>query len=326
MSTGIRNRPWSLLVLPIATYAVSYGYLAWYHGRVLLANTVIHENGRYTLAETTFYAPHFLGHILVLVTVALLMVGSYSSLTAVLPSVSARTALRAAGALTVLLAASTVLAIGHWGAAETWEFVSQLRQRPDLLEPGGSWLLHLPSTLSLFAGTPLFVLAVLWFFDRPAATRADGRIAFGLAAVLVVAVTWVVVPRPVATAALVLRDPRYLAHGVRELVTFALIYFPLPLAFWLSRSPEQRGFRWSRSLVLTVVVLGAVFTGALAYQVLVPLERGVSELAQHPDFAPDGMLSIPYLLASHFFEHFLDSLFFALLCVLILSPRPDTRR
>jgi hypothetical protein len=28
------------------------------------------------------------------------------------------------------------LSIGHWGAAETWEFVNQPRQRPDLLEPG----------------------------------------------------------------------------------------------------------------------------------------------------------------------------------------------
>jgi hypothetical protein len=169
-------------------------------------------------------------------------------------------------------------------------------------------------------------LAVLWFNDRPANPGGGGRAALVLAALTVIIVTWLVVPRPLATVATALRDPRYLAYGARELATFALIYFPLPLAFRLSRPSGHRGFHWSRPLAVTAAILGAVFAGALAWQVVVPLERGISELAQHPDFAPDGMLSIPYLLASHFFEHFLDSLFFTLLCVLILSSRSKAHR
>jgi len=167
MIDRLRHRPLTLLLVPVATYAVSYIYLAWYHGDAFLIGTVIHESGRYTLAENTFYAPHFLGHIPVLVTLALLMVGSYRGLTPSPPASSRREIVLAAAAMVLLLGGSLVLSLAHWGVTETWEFICQQRQRPDLLVPGGSWLLHLPSTISLCFGLPLFVLAVRWFYRRP---------------------------------------------------------------------------------------------------------------------------------------------------------------
>ncbi len=72
-------------------------------------------------------------------------------------------------------------------------------------------------------------------------------------------------------------------------------------------------------LALVPVITYAVSYLYLAWYHRTPflLEHGVGDLTQRPDFARDGGLSVPYLLASHFFEHFLDSLFFAALCVLI---------
>lgn len=318
MMANWRRHPGLLALLPLITYAISYLYLAWYHGTPLLLGTVVHESGRYTLVENTLYAPHFLGHIPVLVTLALLMAGSYRSL-AFLPEKSKpRDRARTAGVLVVFLAGSFALSISHWGGAETWEFLTQQRQRPDLLVPGGSWLLHLPSTLALVFGLPLTVIAARWFFDRPTEVGTGGAMVFLLGIVSIIGITLVVVPQPWITAITILGDPRYLGHGVRELATFPLTYFPLPLAWWFTRENAAPGFRWDRALVVTVLLISLAFTGIIAYEVIVPLKHGVGELTQRPGFALHDGLSIPYLLSSHFFEHFLDTIFFTLLCLLLI--------
>ena len=46
------------------------------------------------------------------------------------------------------------------------------------------------------------------------------------------------------------------------------------------------------------------------HQASVSLSHGVGNLAQERAFARGGPLGIPYLLASRYFEHFLDTIFF----------------
>jgi hypothetical protein len=258
------------------------------------------------------------------VTVALLLVGAYRSLSSSPPAASARELVVAVIGLALVVGGSLALSAAHWGAAETWEFVAQQRQRPDLLVSGGSWLLHLPSTISLVLGLPLYVLANLWFFRRRAVLSSSGAVLFVLGVLSIIVATAITVPDPVTTTTAVFCDPRYLGHSVRELATFSLTYFPIPLAWWLFVSPDGNGSRWSPRLLTATAATAGLFTIALAYQVVVPLEHGVGELAQSPEFAHGGRLSIGYLLASHFFEHFLDTLFFALLCV-ILAATPSRR-
>ncbi len=48
-----------LLAPPTAYLAISYGYLAAWHGDLWLWNTVVHENGRLTLLGSLFYFDHF---------------------------------------------------------------------------------------------------------------------------------------------------------------------------------------------------------------------------------------------------------------------------
>ena len=57
----------------------------------------------------------------------------------------------------------------------------------------------------------------------------------------------------------------------------------------------------------------------LVYAIVVPLGAGIDGLTQRPDFAHEGRLSIAYLLASHSFEHVLDTLFLALLSLLLMT-------
>jgi hypothetical protein len=64
--------------------------------------------------------------------------------------------------------------------------------------------------------------------------------------------------------------------------------------------------------------LAVLFAVAFAYQVVVSLGHDIGALAQQPSFAEGGRLGVPYLLASHFFEHVLDSLFFTLVTLLLV--------
>jgi hypothetical protein len=124
-------------------------------------------------------------------------------------------------------------------------------------------------------------------------------------------------------------DPRYLAHSVRELATFPLTYYPIPLAVLLWRERPLAEHPVSRRLPEAVIATAAVvFVVGFLVQVRVSLANHVGSLAQRPAFARGGELSIPYLLASHYFEHVLDSIFFALLTLLLVawaSRRPKVK-
>lgn len=311
--------PRVLLAVPAAAYLLSYLELAVYHRTAWLWDTVVHENGRYTLLETTLYASHFLGHVPVLLTISLAAAGSWRAMSPpVATAPSRRRTVALATALIVLLVGSAVLAVTHFGADDTLAFVRQLRQRPDLDVRGGSWNLHLGSTMLQLALIPGVVWLVRRLWARPVVPSRDGGLLLAAAAVLVVAVTIAANDDPAAALVTAWTDPRYLAHSVRELLTFPVTYYPIPLAFLLAAegrvaAPAPR----SRRLDAVVLLLLAAFAAAFAYQAVVPLAGGIGELAQRPTFAHGGRLSIPYLLASHAFEHVLDSVFFTLLTLLL---------
>lgn len=312
-----RLDPLWLLLVPVATYILSYAWLAAYHRRAQLLGTIVHESGRYTLLETVLYASHFLGHVPVQVVAALLLVGSFACLggTAVVERRAIR--LSAATAL-LLLAGAALLGIVHFGADDTLAFIGQQKQQPDLYVEGGAWNLHLPSTLLLFALTPVYVAVVRRLLGRPVRWSRRGLAWLGAAAAAVAVVTWWANSDPAGAVVVALTDPRYAAHGLRELVTFALLWFPLPLAVLLRREPAApREEAPPGRLPAALLVLAVLLAGATLAQTVWVLGHGVGELAQKPEFARSGTLGIPYLLASHTFEHVLDTLLFTALCVLM---------
>jgi hypothetical protein len=156
-------------------------------------------------------------------------------------------------------------------------------------------------------------------FARPVVWSRHGLSLVAAAAAVAIGMTWLVNPAPLAAVAGVWRDPRYLAHSVRELVTFPLTYYPLALAVLLSGEAEARRDRRAVSRPdLAIGALAALFAVAFAYQVVVSLGHDIGALAQQPSFAEGVRLGIPYLLASHFFEHCLDSVFFTLVTLLLV--------
>jgi hypothetical protein len=311
--------PRLLLLLPAAVYLTSYAYLALDHGRAWLWSTPVHESGRYSLLETTFYASHFLGHVPVLLTVVLLAAGSWRSMSPPSLSPVRRGRALAVAGLGLLVSGSLALAIGHFGLDDTLAFILQRRQRPDDIVAGGSWNLHLPSTLLQFALIPVAVFLARLAFARPVVWSRRGLVLLAGAAAVAVGMTCLVNRDPVAAVAGVWRDPRYLAHSVRELVTFPLTYYPLALAVLLSGEAPLRRERPAVSAPnLLIGALAALFAAGFLFQVTVSLGHDIGALAQQPSFAEGGRLAIPYLLASHFFEHFLDSVFFTLVTLLLV--------
>ena len=335
-----RNLLW---IIPGSVYSVSYLYLAVYHQDAFLFDNLVHEGGTHTLLESIFYFSHFLGHVPVVTVLALLFTGTFLSLSAhgAAPSpqpppsrgggdqfppplggrvrvggkhLKHKSALLLAS-IAALLVVSFVLSLSVFGADETLAFILQQKQGVDIYQTGGSWNLHLPSTVSLFFFIPVFIFTTNLLFGSGNAPNPSGRgyLISGFALFLLVTIL-ANLKEPTAPFTL-WADPRYLAHGVRELMTFPLTYFPIPLYFFYrDRTPGEKA---GRKLILAIAVLALLFLAIFLYQCILPLSAGIGELAQKPAFAEGGRLSIAYLLFSHYFEHVLDSVYFALLCLLL---------
>jgi hypothetical protein len=300
-----------LLGPPALYFVVSYAYLVYWHRRLFLWNTVIHENGRLTLAGSLFYFDHFLGCVPMITFFALSAAGGFAlggSLPAGAPR--AKTAaivllLAAALFLTVTLAAS----IAKVGWQRTSDYAFQRIERDGVTSKGGNWNQFQVSNIPIFLGTIGLGSAVA--VSGPGATARDGPIiaviCLALALLLSIglsAANW--------CGWRAFGNPRWLAHSIREVATYPLTGIPIALAAVALTESYLSGAAGyvvtMRPMSLLMIASGV----ALVLMQLVLLRRvNISSIAQRPAFAPRG-LSIPYLLASHVFEHFLDFTFIAL--------------
>ena len=308
-----------LVALPLGVYLLSYVYLAVYHQRLWLFGTVVHEGGTYTLLQTVFYASHMLGHLPSLTVIALLFAGA--SLMLMSPETRWRMSpLLVAAMLAVFLALCALTAFAVFGREDTLAFVMQTRQGAAIYAEGGSWNLHLPSTMLLFAGVPVYLFVLARILKIPLRPSRQGTRMVLAAAALTIIFTGLFNSDPLGAVMTAWTNPRYLAHSVRELATFSLTYFPLPLSLLALGSPAiapaQRD-SWHRFAWMAVLL--GVTAAALAYQCYIPLTAGIGELAQKPPFAKTGTLSVLYLLTSHYFEHVLDTIYFTILTLLLWS-------
>jgi hypothetical protein len=93
-------------------------------------------------------------------------------------------------------------------------------------------------------------------------------------------------------------------HGAREVFTFTFLAV-LP-SYAININLEVF------SVLPASIVLTLIITAIIAYYVWIYLRVDVRNLAR-------GDFEIPYLLASHFFEHLLDYAYIALLVGLLIS-------
>lgn len=312
-----------LIVLPLLTYIASYSYLAYYHGKLFIFNTTIHEGGTYTLLHTIFYASHFLGHIPVLTVLAFLFVGSYLCLTNVpAHSYQKMSTYLLSAFIMLLLCASLFLSLSVFGFEDTFAFIAQQKQGVNIYEQGGSWNLHLPSTILLLFFMPVYIFILKLVFGKHIDPNTSGLLYVSIGIIIFFVFTLFVNRNNIDILLSISTNPRYLAHSVRELMTFPIIYFPIPLFFFMRKDKSNsvsNQSRQNKKLNRFIASLAIAFLIGFFYQVYISLSEGIGNLAQKPSFAKTGELGIPYLLASHYFEHFLDTIYFTLFCLFLYS-------
>jgi hypothetical protein len=303
-----------LLSLPTVYFVASYLYLACWHGRLWLFDTVVHENGRLTLLGSLLYYDHFLACLPMILFFALCVAGGFAlGARGVSSTVPRRAILLARNALLplpVFIVLTLLASVRVFGWDETRAFLFQYYERDGILSPGGSWNQLQVSNLPIALGSIslAFAWACSWSgpkagVSRPLVWRGLATLGFALVLFLTLTLCW----WPGWSSFL---NPRWLAHSIREIATYPLTGIPIALAavtaahLWITR---QGGRLPSLPLTLPVfsMVLFGLAVAVVAGQLLLLQDTNIHVIAQKPAFAPNG-LSIPYLLAAHVFEHWLD--------------------
>lgn len=310
-----------VLAVPLLAYGVSYLYLAWYHATLNLFTTIVHEGGKITLFGSMFYASHFLGHVPVYTMAALLFAGSALCLSgpSAHPVFSKHSRGRLMLAFGLFMVFSTVVSIIFFGVEDTLAFILQQKQSETVYGQGGSWSLHLPSSALLFPLVPVYIFFAFALTGKRIKPSAAGVVYIVTAALFFLIMNLLVSGSIIGETEKIWTAPRYMAHSVRELMTFPVTYFTLPLYFFLAAGADAKPdkVKHSRKLLLFIGAASVLFLAGVGYQSAVSLNAGISDIAQKPGFAKGGRLGIPYLLASHYFEHLLDTVYFSLLTVLL---------
>lgn len=309
-----------LVYFPFVVYLLSYLYLAYYHRTTLLFNTIIHEGGEYTLLETIFYASHFLGHIPVHTTIAFLFVGFYIFITdfnTIHINRKKITIILLAITLVLFLVFSLILSNLLFGVEDTYKYMNQKKQSLVVMNEGGSWNLHYPSTIMLFLLIPIYIYSIKKTFHRKIVLNTDGLLYLVTGFIIFVVVSVIINPDIVKVTKYIWSNPRYMGHSIRELLTFPLTYFPIPLYFILKRECQLTTTQNTKTINIWILFIAMIFIIGLCYQSFSIISAGIGETAQQPSFARNGKLPIIYLLSSHYFEHILDTIYFSLISTIL---------
>lgn len=306
-----RSRSMLVIAGGLGVLGTAGAWLATAHGTPALWNVVVHESGRYTLGQTVFYFEHFLREVPTLLAVALFVVAAYG-----VPAIPASERPRARRmakvyASGILLAAGMVvfafqIVAAEDGAFAAWRNLMQYHTRDELVSYGSHWRFHWLSTLWLGLATALCAQIAARWFGAPLpgeahARRVIGAIAWGW--FLGLSLIFVPTPEPFL-------DPRYIGHQAREILTHSLVTLPLGMGL-LAYIFRHHGHRpaGNRPLQSTLSI------PAIAAVVAIPAYLGFATV--FADALAHGQTAggMAAMVAAHFFEHVLDYVFVALLCV-----------
>ena len=299
-----------LFAFPVTYFIASYTYLAWWHNKIFLFDTLIHENGRLSLFNSMFYFDHFVALVPMITVFSLCAVGGFTLAGRTRSDIDSS---RAASVATVLLIGAVslvclafLMSLYTVGWQRTLDYALQRIERDGVMSKGGNWnqlqLSNIPIALGIIGLSSAFLIPARGpNSQRDAALITGAMGCICLAAVLCIGVSilnW--------SGWQSFLNPRWLAHGIREIATYPLTGMPIALGSLLLVEHYLSGFKtWIfEPGLLSLILIGAGLT-VTAGELILLSNVDVLAHAQRPSFAPGG-LSIPYLLFSHVFEHFLD--------------------
>lgn len=311
---------WKYWLGYLLVYILSYMYLAFYHKTINLSGVIIHESGALNFTEAMFYSSHFLAHIPVHIVLILVFAGCIILFSD--GSIVFKASLKQLVFILLLfLTATLVHSLLVFGAEDTFEYILQKKQGHNIYGEGGSWKLHLASTISLLFLIPPYTFVFLSLLGLKTGWNRKGFFFISAGLVLIPVFSILCDGNFFSGLSQAFTSNRYLAHSVRELITFPLTYFPL--FFLVSYNFNNFSFRINKQILnpakAFILISTIIFLILFAYQTVLPLKEGIGNLSQKPDFTRGESLPLLYLITSHYFEHFLDTLFFVLSALIILK-------
>jgi hypothetical protein len=319
-----------LLYVPALVLLVAFVAVCVQAGTPWPWNRVVHEDGQHTFLATIFYFEHATRELLLDAVLALAVAGAVRyfyppSRTSGDRSLSRTRLMLAVAVLTALAlilgGTAYVNAFGPYYSAEArgqpiLDNLAQYPTRPGApFVWGAHWRYHLIERFAEIA-LAFCVAGVLWLGDgRPAARSARNGSALYAGASVVFAVATLVF----GVSSEPFRDPRYLGHQLRELVTHLLVTLPLAMAacLVLSRkfSTPRSGMR-STLRTWPIYAAGIVGVGCCAFVLVGSVLLKAQTYGQ--------TASLAALLFPHFFEHSLGYAFTSALAgLLCLLPARD---
>lgn len=289
-----QRRAWLLIltIVPLLLVAMAYGWLAVANGTPWLWDTVVHESGHYTLAQTILFVRHFLREVPVDIAMALALAGAIRTVTPTGPRSDRRVFALAA---VILVALAFIASAREEGWREAIRDLLQYRTRDDDLEYGSHWRFHLLSTVWFAAAAP--VLAGITCGARGVGAPS------GIARRLTIASwAWIVLLTILFGVGV---DPftsgRYIGHQAREIMTHGTLTLPLIFSLavrWGAAAPPGS----LPNAGVPLQVLGWVTVVSIPVFLLVAF--GNTSLEGSAQLAS----GISGVVAAHVFEHVLDYL------------------
>ena len=294
---------------------------------------VVHEDGRHTLLGTIFYFEHATRELVLDSVLALAVAGAVRHFyppspetgSAALAQMRARFALGTAVALAVILGGTAYVdAFGDRFASASrgnviLENLAQFPTRDGApFAWGAHWRYHL---IERFAEIVLVfcVAGIVWLCNGRPGSRDGPRRASMYITALVVFVVATLVFRPSLES---FRDPTFLGHQLRELLTHSLVTLPLALGtcFWLARRfsvPSSSGGDKPRTW--PIYAAGAIAIACGGFVLVASILQKAQTYGQRTSLAE--------LIFPHFFEHSLGYAYVAALAGLLYLWRwPRTGR
>ncbi|MBS1266154.1 MAG: hypothetical protein MAG795_00119 [Candidatus Woesearchaeota archaeon] len=303
------------VLIALVVFIISYGYLAFYHSQPFLFNKVVHEDGKLTLLETIFTFDHFLGQLPMIFLFSFFIPGSFLLFGSEIdkgklnkPKLKNLLLLLSFIAIVFLLVVFAA-SINRVGLDETIKAIFQFRENPTTYQYGGNWKMMFFSNIILFFSTLLisaFVRVVLLKQQPKKQKLAKTYILIGIVIIILLSILFKINMQ-------VFTKPRWLAHSVRELLTNGLITFPLVFGlFYFIETKYNKPKKLKKATPWLYFIFIITFV-LVAYNLVALINVDISGVAQAPDFAKQGKLSVPYLAFFHFFEHVLDYIYITIL-------------
>ena len=281
------------LVVPPLVLIASYLMLVREFNHWNLFAVKVHESGKYTLYQTIFYYNHFLRELPIDTLFVFASLWAYGAVGLAIPgSIGQPLAVVLLGIFLVCVFIGSLITVG---LRTTLADLLQFRARDEIREWGSHWQMHFLSTLAIL------LLLILPGTLSPGAAAHYPHLLSLLAGFIGLSLIF-------KTGVRAVRDTRWILHGAREILTYAVM-LALPAFAALPARFGSGDLRWTGWSLVAVMVLLAIAAYSLQTYRRTDLDRQASSDR-----------GIVFLLSSHFFEHTLDYIYILLL-MLAIGPR-----